>query len=314
MFSTIIFWVAAVLAVTAALGTVVARKVVHSAICLCALMVGLGLLYATLDAPFLFVAQILVYTGSIVMLFLFTMMLIGIDTSESLGETIRGQRVASGIAIGALLVLLLTAIAGALIESPGDLTASNEHYGGNAQGLAMLIFTKYVFAFEAASALVLTAALAAMVLAHPEKHGAKTGQRELAAERMKLYADLGISPAPIAGPGVYARGNAIAYPALLPDGDVAPDSISPTLLQRGVVVTDAPALPDLVAEAAAEIAGKLPTPNSTPTPTYTPPFSSTSTPTFPPPPPLTLPPTPTPTQTTPNPNPNLNPDSPGGTR
>ncbi|MDR0435515.1 MAG: NADH-quinone oxidoreductase subunit J [Propionibacteriaceae bacterium] len=258
MFTTLVFWVAAPLALVMAVGTVVARKVVHSAICLCGMMVALGALYATLEAPFLFVAQILVYTGSIVMLFLFTMMLIGIDTQETLVETIRGQRVASGIAIGALLLLLVLAVGNAIAGGFGTLEDDNAHYSGNAQGLAVLIFTKYVFAFEAAAALVLTAALAAMVLAHTERRSPKVRQRESAAARIRRYAESGTSPAPEAGPGVYARANSIAYPALLPDGSIAGGSVSPTLLGRGDAVLNAETLPALVTEAAAEIAGELP--------------------------------------------------------
>ncbi|MDR1355884.1 MAG: NADH-quinone oxidoreductase subunit J [Propionibacteriaceae bacterium] len=253
-----VFWVAAPLTIAMAVGTIVARKVVHSAICLCGAMVTLGLLYTTLEAPFLFVAQILVYTGSIMMLFLFTMMLIGIDRRESLTEIIRGQRVVSGIAIGALLALLVFTVAGAVSGGFGNLDEVNERHGGNAQGLAVLLFTKYAFIFEALAALVFTAALAAMVLAHSDQVRAQRSQRGLAAEKLQQYAATGANPAAAPGSGVYARTNSIAHPALLPDGSVADNSVSAVLSERGVVPSDVELLPILVAETAAEINGTLP--------------------------------------------------------
>ncbi|NLH70474.1 MAG: NADH-quinone oxidoreductase subunit J, partial [Brooklawnia sp.] len=104
---TVAFWVFAPLAVAGGLGMVLSRKPVHSALSLAGMMVALGCLYASLDAPFLFVAQIIVYTGAVMMLFIFTMMIVGVDSVDSLVETIRGQRVASTIAVGALAVLLI---------------------------------------------------------------------------------------------------------------------------------------------------------------------------------------------------------------
>ena len=101
------FWTLAPIMVLAALGMVVARKPVHSALFLAVIMISLAVQYASMQAPFLFVVQIIVYTGAILMLFLFVVMLVGVDTSESLADTLRSHRVASTIAaigIGAMLV------------------------------------------------------------------------------------------------------------------------------------------------------------------------------------------------------------------
>src|SRR3954464_7063145 len=104
----IAFWILAPIMVAAALGLLFARKAVHAALLLAVVMISLAILYAVQDAPFLFAVQIIVYTGAILMLFLFVLMLVGVDASGSVIETIRGQRIASilvGLGFGALLVL-----------------------------------------------------------------------------------------------------------------------------------------------------------------------------------------------------------------
>ncbi len=90
--SVIAFWILAPIMVLAALGILFVRKAVHAALLLAVVMISLAVLYAALDAPFLFAVQIIVYTGAILMLFLFVLMLVGVDASDSVVETIRGQR------------------------------------------------------------------------------------------------------------------------------------------------------------------------------------------------------------------------------
>ena len=92
------FWMLAPVMILGALGMILSRKPVHSALCLAAVMISLAVQYAAQDAPFLFVVQIIVYTGAILMLFLFVLMLVGVDAADSLVETIRGQRVWAVIA------------------------------------------------------------------------------------------------------------------------------------------------------------------------------------------------------------------------
>src|ERR671913_2065765 len=102
------FWILAPIMVVAALGILFVRKAVHAALLLAVVMISLAVLYAVLDAPFLFAVQIIVYTGAILMLFLFVLMLVGVDASDSIVETIRGQRLLAalaGVGFGALLVL-----------------------------------------------------------------------------------------------------------------------------------------------------------------------------------------------------------------
>jgi NADH-quinone oxidoreductase subunit J len=233
------FWILAVISVAAALAMVLARRAVHCAILLAVVMLSLAVLYALLGAPFLAFVQVIVYTGAVLMLFLFVLMIVGVHSRDSLVETIRGQRLAAGV-VGIALLVLLTLIIGHAAIGPEAAFGAN-YNGSNIQGLAQLIFTTYVFPFEVTSALLITAALGAMVLAHRERTGPKPTQRELARRRVASG-----RPAPLPGPGTYARHNAVDMPALLPDGSQSKLSVSPVISGREELETregGAPAAP-----------------------------------------------------------------------
>jgi NADH-quinone oxidoreductase subunit J len=234
--AAVAFWMLAPVMILGALGMIAARKPVHSALCLAAVMISLAVQYAALEAPFLFAVQIIVYTGAILMLFLFVLMLVGVDIAESLVETIKGQRtlaILAGLGFGSLLVF---ALGNAIVGPTAGLAAANSENGGNTQGIAALVFNRYVFAFEATSALLITAAVGAMVLAHRERLIKRRAQSDLAALRMKRYAETGQHPGPLPTPGVFAQHNAVDTPALLPDGSVSELSVSATLKARGAVL------------------------------------------------------------------------------
>ena len=108
------FWILGGLAVIGALGMVIARNAVHSALWLVVTMLCLGFLYVVNSAPFLGAVQIIVYTGAIMMLFLFVLMLVGRDASDSLIETLRGQRVAAILLGVGFAVLVATGLARSL--------------------------------------------------------------------------------------------------------------------------------------------------------------------------------------------------------
>ncbi|MBN9104187.1 MAG: NADH-quinone oxidoreductase subunit J [Propionibacteriaceae bacterium] len=231
------FWIAGPLAVLGALGLVLFRKAVYAALSMAFTMVNLAVLYASLDAMFLTVVQIIVYTGAIMMLFLFVLMLVGVDTPDSVVETLRGQRVAATLAAVGMFALIVFGIGGALVGVPSvGLAAANAQYGGNTQGLAALIFGRYVFAFELTSALLITAAIGAMILGHRSRIHHRPTQRELAERRMDEYASAGVHPGALPNSGVLARHNSIATPALLPDGSVSPESVSAVLAARSEIV------------------------------------------------------------------------------
>ncbi|HCB07194.1 MAG TPA: NADH-quinone oxidoreductase subunit J [Nocardioides bacterium] len=227
------FYILAPIMVLAALGILFVRKAVHAALLLAVVMISLAILYAALDAPFLFAVQIIVYTGAILMLFLFVLMLVGVDASDSVVETIRGQRLFAtlgGLVLGLTLVIGVSQLS---LGTVVGLTDANE--GGNIQRLANILFSRYVFAFEVTSALLITAALGAMVLAHRERITPKATQAATAADRVKAYAETGAHLGPLPPPGVFARHNAVDTPALLPDGTPAADSVSRVLAARGTV-------------------------------------------------------------------------------
>jgi NADH-quinone oxidoreductase subunit J len=231
------FWMLAPVMVLAAIAMVLVRKAVHSALLLATVMVCLAVQYAAQDAPFLFAVQIIVYTGAILMLFLFVLMLVGVDASDSLVETIRGQRLLAGVGFLGIGILLIAAIGNVVYGNPVGLADAQPD--GNPKAIAQLLFGKYVFAFEVTSALLITAALGAMMLAHRERLTKKKTQREFAEERIRKYAEHGVHPGPLPTPGVLARHNAVDTPALLPDGSIAPTSVSRVLQARGTVFPEA---------------------------------------------------------------------------
>jgi NADH-quinone oxidoreductase subunit J len=221
----VIFWALAIASVTAALGMVLARRAVHCAILLAVVMLSLAVFYAMEGAPFLAFVQVIVYTGAVLMLFLFVLMIVGITAADSIIETIRGQRMWAALAGIAMLVLLCLTIGHAVI---GNAAPPSAKFGdANVTALARLLFTKYVYPFEITSALLITAAVGAMVLAHRERIRPKLSQREAAVQRIA-----GPHPAPLPGPGTYAQHNAADMPALLPDGSHSELSVSSVLSGR----------------------------------------------------------------------------------
>lgn len=224
----VLFWILGTVAVLGAIGVVAAPKAVYSAVFLACTMIALAVLYIAQDALFLGVVQVVVYTGAVMMLFLFVLMLIGVDLSESFTETLRGQRVAALAAGTGFGVLLIAGIGNVSVAGFTGLAQANS--GGNVEGLAALIFTRYLWAFELTSTLLVTAALGAMVLAHRERFERRKTQRELAVERFRA----GGHPTPLPNPGVYARHNAVDVPARLPDGSDAALSVSAILPQRKI--------------------------------------------------------------------------------
>ena len=251
------FWILAPLMVLAALGMLFVRKAVHAALLLAVVMISLAVLYAVLEAPFLFAVQIIVYTGAILMLFLFVVMLIGVDASDSVVETIPGQRLGAAIAGIAFGLLLVIGVLQAGIGTAVGLDKANK--GGNVQAIAHVLFSEYVYAFEVTSALLITAALGAMVLAHRERLFPKANQADQARQRIREYAETGRHPGNLPAPGTFARHNSVETPALLPDGSVATASVSRVLLARGDVRNAA----DAAAEIDSLIEGMEPEEDST---------------------------------------------------
>src|SRR5687768_7615903 len=181
---TAVFWVLGPIAVAGALGMVFSRNAVHSALWLVNTMLAFGVFYVVQEAPFLGAVQIIVYTGAIMILFLFVLMLVGRDSSDSVVETLRGQRVAAIVLGVGFAGLVGAGIAEATQDLPVTGLAAAEGEGGNIPAISELLFTKYLLAFEVTSALLITAAVGAMILAHIEREpGTRRTQKELSRAR-----------------------------------------------------------------------------------------------------------------------------------
>jgi NADH-quinone oxidoreductase subunit J len=159
----VVFVVLAPVSVLSALGMVLNRNAVYSALLLVVNFFCLAGFYVLLEAQFLAAVQVIVYAGAIMVLFLFVLMLLGIGNEEILTETIKGQRPAAAVLTVLLLVAVVGALAAGVLDAPpASLAQANQ--GGNVQAIGRILFTRYVFAFEIAGLLLVVAAVGALVL------------------------------------------------------------------------------------------------------------------------------------------------------
>lgn len=252
---TLLFWVLAPIMVLAALGLVFAHKAVYAALCAVVVMISLAFLYVAQGAPFLGVAQVVVYTGAIMMLFLFVLMLVGVDASDSLHETIKGQRWVAALAGLGLALVLVGVVVTTTMPAPVGIEAANAD--SNPVGVARLIFSDHVLTMELTGALLITAALGAVTLTHRDRLTARLSQRDVADAKMRAFAERGASIAQQPAPGVYARSNAASVPALSAAGQPIEDSVPRVLRIRGQQVSIGEVAPQVV-EAVARRRGATP--------------------------------------------------------
>jgi NADH-quinone oxidoreductase subunit J len=162
----VVFWVFAPISVASAVAMLLQRNAVHAALFLVVNLFTVAVFFLLLGAPFLFAVQIIVYAGAIMVLFLFVIMLLGVDRRESLVEQLRGQRVLAivlGVGLVAEVVTAVRAGIGFATRAPEGFAAVNR--GGNTRALARVLFSDHFFPFEVTSILLIVAAIAAMVLA-----------------------------------------------------------------------------------------------------------------------------------------------------
>ena len=219
-----LFWIVAAITVLPATSLLFARKAVHVAMSIVLVMVGLATAYVALEAPFLGVVQIVVYTGAVMMLFLFVLMLVGVDERESLHETIKGQRWIAFFGAGGVAALLVSAVSRITIS----VQRRDTPIVGEPDVVAALLFGPYVLVMEVLGALLITAAVGALVLTHMPRLLPRRTQREISVARIKS----GANPVNKPMPGVYARHNALDVPALDPLGNPVEESISRVLKAR----------------------------------------------------------------------------------
>ena len=163
MAEKIVFWVMAPVALASAILMIRARNAVHAALLLVLNFFALAVFYVMLDAEFLAAVQVIVYAGAIMVLFLFVIMLLGVDRKEPLEDPIRFQAplaILLGVGfIGVAVFTIHSTLGGKTFQGLKEANAS-----GNVQGLGRLLFNKYMFPFEVASVLLIVAAIGAMVL------------------------------------------------------------------------------------------------------------------------------------------------------
>ncbi len=235
----IAFWILAPLALGGAIGLVLARSAVHAALMLAVTMIALAVCYIMQSAPFLGFVQIMVYTGAIMMLFLFVLMLFGRDSKDSMFETLRGQRffaVCLGVGLAALLAAgLAHAVTGLTIAEgpPGAAGAAGD--SSNVAAVAESLFTTYIFPFEVIAGVLTVSAVGALMFTHVTRKGDVRGQKQASRERFAP----GNYPGPLPGPGVFATSDSTATPALLPDGTVEQQSLSEYVPPRQLTPAEA---------------------------------------------------------------------------
>jgi NADH-quinone oxidoreductase subunit J len=176
----VVFWVFAPISVASGIGLLLMRNAVHAALFLVVNFFCLAVMYLLLDAPFLFAVQIIVYAGAIMVLFLFVIMLLGVDRGEQGRERLFGQRTLAIVLAVAFIVEMFFALRAGIgfsTKAGGGFDLVNE--GGNAQALARVLFRDYFFPFEATSILLIVASIAAMVLAQRKARAVTQSELEV---------------------------------------------------------------------------------------------------------------------------------------
>jgi len=167
-----VFVVGALIIAVGAMGVVTMRNPVHCALSLVMTLFGVAVLFIQLDAHFLAVVQVIVYAGAIVILFLFVIMLLGVDRADDLGiEPIKGQR-PMALVVGAALIASALVVIVSLGDTLTGKASTTKELGpseDNAKALGELLFTRYAFAFEITAVLLTIAVVAAVVFARKVK-------------------------------------------------------------------------------------------------------------------------------------------------
>lgn len=227
----ILFVVVAVVTVCCGLGLLTARRAVTAAVNMIAIMISLAILYLANEAPFLGITQVVVYTGAVMTLVLFVVMLVGVGGDEPVGSCgspfIKWIIGLFGLGLIELLacIVLRTQFSSAVGLADGATAAPSD--------LAMVLFGEHVVAMELTGLLLIVAATGALTLTHRQRIRAKVTQRSTVDAKMRAYREHGTHPGQKPMSGVYAATNTAAAPALSASGDVVADSVPRVLRARG---------------------------------------------------------------------------------
>ncbi|HEX6009299.1 MAG TPA: NADH-quinone oxidoreductase subunit J [Actinomycetota bacterium] len=183
----VVFWVFAPISIGSAIGMLFQRNAVHAALFLIVNFFTIAVFFLILGAPFLFAVQIIVYAGAIMVLFLFVIMLLGVDREETLIEQLRGQRplaIVLGLGVAVELFFAIRAGVGFATRGPENFDeVANRGLVGNAEALSRVLFRNYFFPFEVTSILLIIAAIAVMVLASRRARAITRAEQAAAVDR-----------------------------------------------------------------------------------------------------------------------------------
>ncbi|WP_159717052.1 MULTISPECIES: NADH-quinone oxidoreductase subunit J [Actinomyces] len=244
---TILFGVVALVTIACGIGLLTAKRAVAAAVNMIVIMIGLAILYIANEAPFLGVTQVVVYTGAIMTLVLFVIMLVGVGGEEPVGATSSRSQVP-------LIALVGVALAGALgvtvwrtpLPRPAGLGSASDP-----AELAAALFSRHVVTMELTAMLLIVAALGALTLTHRQRIRPRRSQATIAQEKLRDYAIKGTHPGQRPMPGVYAATNSAAAPALDADGTAVEESIPRVLRARELGYELAEVSPETAAAARA---------------------------------------------------------------
>lgn len=231
----VLFTCTAIVMIAGALGVLFFKKAAYAAISMVAVMLGLAVLYIAQSAPFLGIVQVVVYTGAIMMLFLFVIMMIGIGATDDYATQSRSTIVAAVLGGFGLAVILIATLAHTTVGDAQGLAPEDPYSDEPITALATTLFSEHWLTMEVAGALLITAAIGAMLLTHTDRLGPKITQKEAASAKMRAFAESGRRIGQLPAPGVYAKSNAADVPAI--SGETLapiPESVPRVIRVRGL--------------------------------------------------------------------------------
>lgn len=213
---TVLFWIVAAVMIAAALGVLFFKKAAYAALCMVVVMVSMAVLFFALQAPFNGAVQIIVYTGAIMMLFLFVIMMIGLGASDDYTRQRKGYIIAAAVMGVLLAVMGVATVFTGFVSGPGF--AGQDQYSNEPiWSLAATLFSEHWLSIELAGVLLVIAAVGAVLLTHQDRLGVRLSQRQAAKARMQAYGAQGIHVGQAPAPGVYAKSNAVDNAAIAGD-------------------------------------------------------------------------------------------------
>ncbi|MDU0348575.1 NADH-quinone oxidoreductase subunit J [Actinomyces sp. MRS3W] len=227
---TILFAVVAVVMVICGIGLLTAKRAVVAAVNMIVIMIALAVAYIANEAPFLGITQIVVYTGAIMTLTLFVIMMVGVGGDEA----VTAHSAAAKWLVG-LCGVALVAVFAVVMWRTDFPTAVGLAGGDDAtpQSLAAVLFGDHVVTMELTAILLIVAAVGALTLTHRQRVRPRLSQRDRVDAKMQAYADSGAHPGQKPMPGVYAATNTAAAPALAASGEALEESVPRVLRVRG---------------------------------------------------------------------------------